>query len=930
MNSSPDPRGSTSLKLPAPPDGLEVTRLSSGWEAAATPPDSCKSPAELEALSWWPARMPGTAASVLADAGLWRPGEPYDFDAEDWWFRTRFAAEHATHGEQVVLRLDGIATVAEIYLNGELVLESESMFAAHTIDVSERLMDANELAIRCRALAPLLRKPRRPRARWRTRLVADGNLRFFRTMLMGRAPGFAPGPAAVGPWRGANLERHRRLAIDELTLRPRLVGEDGVLSVHARLRTLAGLPPMSVEIELSRAPGEASHRASLTLSSTAADGTAREELTADGELLVPGVTRWWPHTHGEPNLYAARLLIGWESRSAGEDSGDAARSAGRDGAQSPEGDLQEKPTAITATGAQMMSVATRRVGFRSLAAGPTSAHDVLRDGLDLHINGVRVFARGCVWTPPNFVTLECSETELRGALEQVRDAGMNMLRLPGTGTYETDGFHDLCDELGILVWQDFMFANLDYPIAEEAFRAAVESESRQELDRVAGRPSLAVLCGNSEIEQQVAMLGLDPSLGRGELFGERLPALARESGADAVYVPSAPCGGNLPFRTDRGVANYYGVGGYRRPLDDARRAAVRFAAECLAFSNVPEQAAIEELLPETPGDMVVHHPRWKAGVPRDVGSGWDFEDVRDHYLRLLFDVDPVELRRVDHERYLALSRAVTGEAMAEVFGEWRRAASPCGGGLVLWLRDLVPGAGWGVVDHRGEAKTAYHHLRRVLAPVVVWMTDEGLGGIAAHVANDRPTTLNARLRVALYRDFEHRVDEVNELVELAPHSVRDWDIETLMGHFADVSWAYRFGPPQQNLIVASLERVGAETQALISQSVQFPAGRPTAVESATCIGLEASTLTLCDGSPAVWVRTGRFAYGVRLRIPGFLAVDDAFSVEPGGERTVPLRPRESGAALGGGTLTALNLQGSVRVQAAQTDSRTGTVEGVEQ
>src|SRR5207344_2536008 len=128
--------------------------------------------------------------------------------------------------------------------------------------------------------------------------------------------------------------------------------------------------------------------------------------------------------------------------------------------------------------------------------------------------------------------------------------------------------------------------------ADDAFRTLAEGEATEVLGRISGRPSTVVLCGNSEIEQQVAMLGLDPALGRDAFFGTTLPALAADAGSDAIYVPSAPFGGDLPFRPDRGVANYYGVGGYRRPLTDARVAGVRFASECFAFANVPDDAVI--------------------------------------------------------------------------------------------------------------------------------------------------------------------------------------------------------------------------------------------------------------------------------------------------------------------------------------------------
>lgn len=846
-----------------------MRELTDGWEVAGAEPGACPGPGDLDGLRWRAARVPGTVAAALADAGA---DPARDLDAHDWWFRTRFDAPAMQAGEQAVLHLDGIATIADVHLNGSSILRSESMFEVHAIDVGSRLRASNELSIRCHALAPLLRGRRKPRARWRTRLVADGELRWYRTMLLGRAPGFAPGPAAVGPWRSVWLERRTRFELQDLALRPAVVGPDATLSAAVCVRGLGGPLPSAIHVELAGPTG--THAAPLAL---VADGDA---VMARGDVPVASVARWWPHTHGEPVLYDARLLL----ECAGE-------------------------TVVADAG---------RVGFRALAPGAADhGHDLDRDGIHLHANGVAIFARGAVWTGADAIGLAPGPLALRRALEVVRDAGMNMLRIAGTGVYEQPAFHDLCDELGILVWQDFMFANLDYPFADEAFGALVAREARQVLGDLAGRPSLAVLCGNSEVEQQATMFGVDPATARGKFFSATLPRLIGESGADAVYVPSAPSGGALPFHPGRGVANYYGVGGYRRPLSDPRAAGVLFATECLAFANVPDPAALEALIPGAPQDAVVHHPRWKAGVPRDAGAGWDFDDVRDHYLALLFGVDPGELRRSDHERYLELSRAVTGEVMSEVFGEWRRSGSPCGGGLVLWLRDLVPGAGWGVLDHEGTPKVAFHHLRRALAPVAVWTTDEGLAGVVAHVANDRPAMLCARLRIALYRDLELQVGECSEPLELEPHGASERNVEAMLGHFVDASWAYRFGPPAQDLIVASLERDGDEGTELIAQSFRFPAGRPATAESRSRLGIEASASHAASGEVRLAVRTRRLAYGVRVHAAGFAAADDAFSVEPGATRVITLRPlADDGRALSGGTLTALNLDGQIPIATA--------------
>ena len=202
------------------------------------------------------------------------------------------------------------------------------------------------------------------------------------------------------------------------------------------------------------------------------------------------------------------------------------------------------------------------------------------------------------------------------------------------------------------------------------------------------RPSLAVLCGNSEVEQQAAMFGVDPALGAASCSA-RCSRAGAGGGRRRALLPSAPDGGVLPFHPGRGVANYFGVGGYRRPLDDARAAGVRFASECLAFANLPDDGVVAD----------------GEGVPRDLGADWDFDDVRDHYLKRLFGIDPAAAR--GRPRALPRPRApVSGEAMAAVFGEWRRAARRARGGLVLWPRDLWPGAGWGLLDHAGAPKVA--------------------------------------------------------------------------------------------------------------------------------------------------------------------------------------------------------------------------------
>jgi len=248
MTQSLEFRQSASPGTRARVEGHEVRQLSDGWQAAATPARSVLGPAELDEVGWFPAHVPGTAASALRDAGVWRQGVARDFDAEDWWFRTSLTRRRGPRrGGGAVPRWH--RDRCRGLLNGQRVLESDSMFARHALDVGALLHGENQLTIRCRALAPLLRERRRPRARWRSRLCRRRQPPLLSHDAPRTGTGLRAGPAAVGPWREVRLERRRRVVVEGLALRASVCGEEGRLTVRACLRTLEGAQPVAAEIE---------------------------------------------------------------------------------------------------------------------------------------------------------------------------------------------------------------------------------------------------------------------------------------------------------------------------------------------------------------------------------------------------------------------------------------------------------------------------------------------------------------------------------------------------------------------------------------------------------------------------------------------------------------------------------------------------------
>lgn len=584
-----------------------------------------------------------------------------------------------------------------------------------------------------------------------------------------------------------------------------------------------------------------------------------------GRVEVPEVLAWWPHTHGEPALYEASVEL---------------EVAAADGARTK------------------VVVDLGHVGFRTVA--------LERAGGDfaLCVNGVKIFCRGAVWTPLDSVALNSSAAAYAEAINQVRLAGMNMLRVGGALVYETDTFLDQCDAAGILLWQDFMFANMDYPAEDPEFAASVTLETRQILSRLQGRPSLAMLCGNSEVAQQAAMSGAARAHWAPPLFETTLAALVGESCPDIPYCPSSTHGGDFPFIASQGVTSYYGVGAYMQPSSDARRCELKFASECLAFANVPEAETLAGV-----GERGLHfnQPRWKERVPRDLGAGWDFDDVRDHYLARLFRADAAALRHADQERYLRLSRATSGEAMSAAFTEWRRAGSVCSGALIWFLRDLWPGAGWGVIDSHGHPKAAYYYLKRALRPIAVLITDEAANGLTLHITNDAAADLEGQLQLELFKSSVPVGRPLTRAVSVGARSVLQLNATQLFDGFVDLSYAYRFGPPSYDVLrVAFLSGEWAQPV----EAFHFPLGLPNTQAD---IGLSA-TARPAHGHIEVDIACREFAQGVHIEAPGYVADDLYFHMAPRSRRTVRLSARAGARSEPfEATLYALNTNTAYRI-----------------
>ena len=622
------------------------------------------------------ATVPGSVHTDLLAAGL--IPDPYLDDNErllawigqaSWRYRLGF--EWSDQGfERVDLAFDGIDTIADITLNGQVVASTRNMHRRYRFPVRELLREgSNELIVDF--ASPIRTADAESLAIGYRPHVNHHPYNAIRKMACSFGWDWGIDTASSGVWRPVTLHSWSGARIASVRPLARLDGDTGRLEAHVEIeRASAGA------VELAVRCGD--QETTISVEAGRSSAVATVEM---GE-----VQRWWPQGHGKQVLYPVSVRLGNDSTALD----------GWDG----------------------------RVGFREIRVDATP--DEHGTPFTLVVNGRPIFVKGANWIPDDAFPHRVDRARYAARLNQALGARLNLLRVWGGGIYEDDAFYELCDELGILVWQDFLFACAAY--TEEGWmRDEVEAEARDNVTRLASHASLALWNGNNENIWGFHDWGWEKRL-EGKTWGlgyylNLLPAIVAELDPDRAYTPGSPWSFSVdrhPNDPEHGSIHEWEVWN-RQDYPVYRDAIPRFVAE-FGWQGPPTWSTLrrslhdEPLTPESPG-MLIHQ---KA------------QDGNDKLTDGLVPHLPFPNTMEDWHWAMQLN-----QARAVAFGiEHYRSWSPRNAGTIVWqLNDCWPVTSWAAVDGDGRPKPLWHALRNAYADRLVTIQPRD-AGLAIVLVND--------------------------------------------------------------------------------------------------------------------------------------------------------------------------------------------------
>ena len=635
----------------------------------------------------WPATVPGCVHTDLAANGVvpdinWRDNEGYQrwIVEEEWSYSREFTlGNDALAALPLVLVCDGLDTLAQVRINDQNVLHATSMFQCWSVDISSAVhCGTNRIEIRFLSPLPAMEEgqARRPMIGWNVYSPRFAGRAWVRKMACSFGWDWGPIAPTAGIWKPIRIVSGSGSRIEELRIRQQHSHQEVVL--HC---SWSCSHPAPSRLTLS-------YEGEPVATVTSPAGSHRTTLA------VPNPRLWWPNALGDHPLYTVKL------------------------------DLFDNET--------ITDSCSRRIGLRTLEL--RRERDTHGESFTFAINGRPFFAKGANWVPHRILLPTITTGDYRRLVQDAADAQMNMLRVWGGGIYESDAFYDACDEHGILVWQDLAFACGTYPLSDSAFIASVRGELRDNVRRLRHHPSLALWCGNNELEMGFAGKPGYPWEEYAAFFDTLLPGIVNEYDGDTPYWPGSPhspLGEREDSNNDScGDAHHWDVFFGNRPFEAQRTWKCRFMSE-YGFQSFPELKTVATMC-DTPDHNITsrimdYHQRCQMGNRTIFSYLLDWYQMPEDFAKTLF------------------MSQVTQSTCVRYAAEHLRRMQPLCQGVLYWqINDIWPCASWSSIDSEGRWKVLHYEAKRFFSPVLVSLEEDlAASTVRVHVSNQRLDPLNA-------------------------------------------------------------------------------------------------------------------------------------------------------------------------------------------
>ncbi|WP_438968671.1 glycosyl hydrolase 2 galactose-binding domain-containing protein [Nonlabens sp.] len=617
----------------------------------------------------------------------------------DWTYETVFTVDKATLAkEYTTLNFEGIDTYASIELNGHEILETDNAFLHWEVDVKSILKKENKLVVKIKS--PLEIEAQKALANPYT--LPEGNRVYTRKAQYQYGWDWGPKLNTMGIWKPVYLEAYNDFKIKDIYIKQNFV-QDSTANLTAQIKLSQ---PLEEKVTYQIKVNDSLYPFKITDSLSVYNKDATQEI----HFEIPQVQLWWPHNIGDPYLYEIEVLV-----------------------------LKDQ---------KVIDSKKLKRGIRTIEL--VNEPDEHGTTFYFIVNNVPVYMKGANYIPQNSMQDLVTDDHYEKLLSDVKEANMNMLRVWGGGIYENDIFYEKCDEKGILVWQDFMFACAMYP-GDARFRESVTNEIKQQITRLRNHSSIALWCGNNETSEAWHNWGWQEGRSQAErdsiwedyraVFQIAMPKYVSELTKEPYWESSPEYGRGNPKYEFEGDAHDWRVWHDAYPFEHFEEHVPRFMSE-FGFQSHPSYEAIRYINED--GRINIQSDDYASHQKHARGN----ELIRE-YMEHDFPVPTSD------EDYVYVSQLLQAYGMSKGIQSHRR-ARPYNMGTLYWqLNDCWPAVSWSSIDYFGNWKALHYQVKRDFENVLISNVVEN-DILKTHIVNDNQETVVADFKIEII-DFKGKV-----------------------------------------------------------------------------------------------------------------------------------------------------------------------------